>query len=180
MADEAGSSSSIATALTANNRVEILSADNGSQVVLELLPTEKHVEETEKSCLAPVKIEKCPPTSGACSLKNQFTIARKLLEKYIGDTLDIMTQTEDKDAAREAITKVLKNGDELKRLTEKLVASEEVTSKEMETFNGVMSLLEQNVGKIRYEVFDFIKSVTIERGSVVSNKRSKSSKSSRR
>ena len=74
----------------------------------------------------------------------------------------------------------MKNGDELKRLTEKLVASEEVTSKEMETFNGVMSLLEQNVGKIRYEVFDFIKSVTIERGSVVSNKRSKSSKSSRR
>ena len=89
-----------------------------------------------------------------------------------------MNQTEDKDAAREAATKVLKGRDELKKLTEKIVASEEVTTKEMETFTGVMSLLEQNVGKIRYEVYDFIKSLTTERGSVASYAKSKSSKTS--
>ena len=87
-----------------------------------------------------------------------------------------MNQTEDKDAAREAATKVLKGRDELKKLTEKIVASEEVTTNE--TFTGVMSLLEQNVGKIRYEVYDFIKSLTTERGSVASYAKSKSSKTS--
>ena len=135
-------------------------------------------DEIENGSSAAVKIEK-RQFPDAPNLKNQFNESRKRIEKFIGETLDAMTLTEDKDAVREAMKRVLKERTEIRKLAERIVVSE-VTPKEMETFAGIKSMLEQNVEKLRYEVHDFVKFISTERGSVASHARSRSSKASSR